>query len=379
MTFARGSAGRRLALACALAALVCGAFAPRAGAAPDARARLARLTRSVAEHAARWPFEAPSLPGAIRRGPDIVPVTAAVIDSDRAFRAGAARELAALEPSLAGLDLRARTDAAVLRDWLSRAREARDERRTFETDPGAPWPRIDAALRALLVGRGTPLCRRLGIATRRLRSINEALRAEKTVLQPERVSPGTVAAATRAFEDTHALLRVAIPAGVRECRDPGSVAALAEADSNAARAVEAYLEWLRTDVAPRATATSDLPPVATASPDSVREAIADSLLRVYARGHANSVRATLGTRDAARAWAAYVMAVRARGRDAAVDASGDPALSDDARGLELVRQLAAAKLGTRFAPRAFLNAVLAEGPVPVQAVAGAIEQRLGVH
>jgi hypothetical protein len=370
MVFARGSAGRRLALAGALAGLAVLCVAPRVGAAPDARARLARLTRRVAEHAARHAFEAVSLPGALR-GPDIVPVTAAVIDSDRAFRAGAARELAAIEPALPKLDVNARADAAVLADWLARARVSRDSVRTFESDPGAPWPRIDAALRALLLGKGTPLCHRLGIASRRLRAIPEALRAEKTVLDPSRASTFAVDAAIQGFERTRMLLRTDIPAGVRECRDPGSVAALAEADSVAARAVESYLDWLRTVVQPRATAVAAAAPVVAAGVDSVRAALTDSLLRVYARGHANSVRATLGTRDAALEWADYVMTLR-YGRDLGSPATGAPPPQP-------LESLHSAAVGPRFSPRAFLNAVIAEGPVPPSAVHDAVLRRLGVH
>src|SRR5260221_395769 len=42
------------------------------------------------------------------------------------------------------------------------------------------------------------------------------------------------------------------PAAIMDCRGPSSVASLAEADTTAARALEAFTEWLGSDAMPRA-------------------------------------------------------------------------------------------------------------------------------
>jgi len=148
-------------------------------------------------------------------------------------------------------------------------------------------------------------------------------------------------------------------------------------------------------VQPPASASWNASSVAIIRADPVRGTTVDSLLRAYARGHSNSVRATLGVRDAARAWADYVRAFRSGGRDASIPGERDLLYGTDANGertrihpagigsfdmdLDGARAEAAAKLGARFSPRTFLNAVIAEGPVPASAVHDAVLRRLGVH
>src|SRR5437773_11092017 len=60
-------------------------------------ARLVRLTNEIADRALRVRFDEPDVPGGHGRDAMIIPVTQAVLDSDRAFRAETGRQVAEIE------------------------------------------------------------------------------------------------------------------------------------------------------------------------------------------------------------------------------------------------------------------------------------------
>jgi len=315
--------------------------APPAGGPVPHEARLARLVDAVSDQARAYRFDEPDVPGERGR---IVPVTQALLDSDRVFRAAAMERLAELERSASAFRPARRADLALLRGRLERLAIERDELRRFETDPSRAWPRLDGAIRPLLAGKPGVLCRRLVVVMRRLAAIPEALRAARVDLrQPSRLA---VESAMRSFGLTLDLLRRDLPAGLRDCREPGSVAGLAEADTLAGRAIDEYVGWLGRDVLPGAdgvwamgaptyarwlaAATGEGTPVAevrsraerelaalpasgpaaaTLRADSLRAAFADSLLDARAtrpgRGGSSGFRTVIGRRECAWAWASF--------------------------------------------------------------------------
>ena len=337
-------------------AVVAGAM--RVGTAHGANApRWAPLAKRVADQAARVRLDEPNAPGGLGWGAGITPVTQQVIDEDRAFRADALSELIAIERSGATLSPRARADAASLRGRLEQWAIDRDELRRFETDPGYVCPRVDDTLRELLAGRPGALCRRLPLATRRLRAVPELLRAAKVGLrEPSPLSiEFAIARLTRALE----LYRKTMPSALLDCRESGAMAHFATADTLAVRALEQHIEWLRGPALERASgegrmgrerfarwlaaATGDtlsldslraraqreldaMGPLAdlpgyVVSADSARSVATVRLLEGRARrngpGSSRWLRTVLGRREVALAWAPYAAAIREGSRGGA--------------------------------------------------------------
>ena len=203
-------------------------------------------------------------------------------------------------------------------------------------------------IRPQLAGRPGVLCRRVVIVNRQLKAIPEVLRAARVdMAHPSRLA---VESAIRSLARTLEMLRRDVPAGIRECRDPGSVAALAESDTLAAHAVDEFVMWLDGDVLPHAdgawvmgadvyarwltATTGDRTPLdqlraraarelemlsapdtgaATERADSLRAAIADSMLEARA---SRGLRTVLGRRELAWGWAPFALRVRAMSRRA---------------------------------------------------------------
>ena len=425
-------------------------------------ARVARLADELADHVLHLRLDDYDVPG--WRGGGVVPVTQAVLDSDRAFRAEAARSLEALERAAAGVPVEPsrRVDLALMAAQLERSRIDRDELRRFETDPGRIWPRVDGSIRSLLGGRPGAVCRRLVLMTRRLRPVPEAVRAMRVIL--DRPSRLAVESAITAFERTLVLYRSDLPAAILECRDPAVVADLSEADTLATRSIKAFTTWLADEALTRADGswsmgpevyarwlrattgdTTALEPLAAraerelasaasdaagASPraDSARAAMADSMLAARAeragRSASSRLRTVLGRRELALPWASFAMRLGAIGAAPAApataprfaptrldlagmraeiglhargqsfdtarlglmrDASLDSAAADaetrvaalapvraaavvTAWQLESAREQAAETLGRRFSSRAFLDASIEAGAVPVATI-----------
>lgn len=308
----------------------------------QAESRLAKLAARVADHDAALRLDEPDVPG---HAVPLTPVTQQVIDADRSFRNTALNELADIEPVLDQLRASARGDAVVLRARLERVGIDRDERRRFESDPAYVLPRIDGCLRVLLKGRPGVLCHRLAPAIRRLREVPEVLRAAKIGLaHPSRLA---VDFAIERFQQTLSLYRRDMPASLTECRESGSMASFAQADTLAARALERHIDWLRTValehadgewsmgeerftrwlgamtgdttslVALRRRAERELAAMAadsgaarpSLSGDSIRVRSADKLLASrasqYGRASSRWLRTVAGRRELALAWADY--------------------------------------------------------------------------
>ena len=315
------------------------------------------LASRVAAHAARVRLDEPNAPGGLGWGAELTPVTQQVIDEDRAFRTGAMRELNSIASSGVALSPGARADAALLRGRLDQWAIERDELRRFETDPGYVCPRLDATLRDLLAGRAGALCRRLPLATRRLRAVPELLRAAKVSLaKPSFLG---VDFANARLAQTLTLYRNTMPAALLDCRESGAMAHFATADTLAVRAIAQHIEWLREfgsehatgewamgrerfarwlaaasgDPTPldsiRARAQRELDamgpladsprqvadsPGQVASADSARGVATDRLLESRAShfgpGSTRWLRTVLGRREVALAWAPYAVAIR---------------------------------------------------------------------
>lgn len=339
----RPQRGRTVTVAWALA-VACVASALRVGPAHGASApQWAPLASRVAAHATRLRLDEPNVPGGLGWDSELTPVTQQVIDEDRAFRADALRDLNAIASSGVALSPRARADAALLRGRLDQWAIERDELRRFETDPGYVCPRVDDTLRELLADRPGALCRRLPLATRRLRAVPELLRAAKVGLR----NPSTLSIifATTRLQQTLALYRHDMPAALYDCRESSAMAHFATADTLAVRAIEQHIEWLRGlgreratgewvmgresfarwlaaasgDATPldslRARAQRELDAMGPANDPSWRVTLEDStrsmeagrLLESRARrngpGSAHWLRTVLGTREPALAWA----------------------------------------------------------------------------
>ncbi len=230
----------RLAFAGVLAAtLVMSAPAARtATAAPS----LAALEREWAAHLLEQrPWEA-TRAGLRANDGLLVAVTPAWIAADRAWRADFGARLAALP------DARLSSRQAALRDSLHRQLEAwhaiEDEQRAWERDPARYGDLAGDAVRGALDRGGA--CGGAGKAARRLRRVPEVLRSARLNLRE--VPDSARVEGERRFRAVLALYRVEIPARVADCRDSYALAALAEADTLAVRAVESFLLFLREDL-----------------------------------------------------------------------------------------------------------------------------------
>lgn len=119
--------------------------------------------------------------------------------------------------------------------------------RPFERDPGAYVPLVAGSVAAVLEPIASP-CQRLRLAARRLTQVPEVLRAARINLRdPPRelteIAIERYAGVLRFYRET-------VPALAAACKDAPAQADLAQADTTAVRAVEAFLLYLREDLLP---------------------------------------------------------------------------------------------------------------------------------
>ncbi len=234
----------RPAMALALL-LVLAPAAWAAGIAP--RTALAGLEREWSERLlARRPTEATRL-GLHARDGALVPVTEDWIVAERVWLADFATRLAALPPAGASGARAVARDSLAAR--VARLRELDEVRRVWAREPSAYADLIGAAVGGAL-GRASA-CDRAHRAARGLRDVPETLRAARINLREP--SAAAIDAGARAGEALLQRLRTEVPARTEGCRDAYSQAALAEADTAAVRAVEAFVRYLREDLRPPAS------------------------------------------------------------------------------------------------------------------------------
>jgi uncharacterized protein (DUF885 family) len=223
---------------------------------PRARARDAALERLATEFANHWlatrPHEAARL-GIRGHDGELVPVTQALLDSERTWHAEFARRLDALTAAVPSdaLSVAARADREILKAGLDRQRLELESIRPFERDPNRTLALVDPPMRVLLNGRRGSLSARLRSMTRRLRQVPEVLRAAQVNLtHPSRPAVET---SIPGFARARALYRHGIPDAASAGRDAPVIADLAVADTAAARALQRFIEWLRADLLPRSS------------------------------------------------------------------------------------------------------------------------------
>jgi uncharacterized protein (DUF885 family) len=243
--------------AAALAALLLACGPARAGSAVvPAPARLARLAD---EYRTGLLADRPDLAFRLgdRRGEDrLEPVT----------QASLAREATRLRALAARLDSIPRDSlppaAALERDSLAArigaALHELEVTRRWERDPAAYLDLAGDAIAALLE-RGTgPTCGRARAMARRLTRVPDVLRAARVNLrEPPRAR---VEQALPGYEHLLRFYREGLAPFAARCREARTQADLAEADTAAVRAVEAFLDYLRQDLLPRAPAGPDAGP-----------------------------------------------------------------------------------------------------------------------
>ncbi len=216
-------------------------------AAETARARFDRLGREFLDHwLSRRPQAATRL-GLHDRDDRLLPVTQASIAEETAWFRDFRTRLRALpraelpfEPSLDYDVLSARVDRELLDLEVIRP---------YQTNPNLYVDLIASSVQSLLQREFAPPCTRARAAARRLKQVPEVLRAARINLQhPPRIS--TEVAITQ-LGGALQFYREAVPALTAGCRDPQIQAELAEADSGAIRAAEAFLAYLKEDLLPR--------------------------------------------------------------------------------------------------------------------------------
>ena len=142
-----------------------------------------------------------------------------------------------------------RLEYDVLRARVQRERLDAEVLRPFETNPNSYLALVAGSIQSLRDRRYASTCTRLRSATRRLSLVPEVLRAAKINLK----NPPEIAtrSAIGQFEGVLRLYRERLPEAALECREQGVVASLTEADSEAVRAVESFVQFLREDLLPR--------------------------------------------------------------------------------------------------------------------------------
>lgn len=211
----------------------------------------------VARGLARAPQEATRL-GVHASDGVLLPVSRTTLAEDLAWLRGFRIRLASIP--IAELA----RERAIERDLLA----ARVERqmldleviRPFERDPGAYVPLVAGSIESVLERPVASPCQRLRLAARRLSQVPEVLRAARINLRnPPRELTEI------AIDLYHGVLRFyreTVPGLAAGCRDAQMQAGLAQADTTAVRAVEAFLLYLREDLLPASCGTLAIGPEA---------------------------------------------------------------------------------------------------------------------
>jgi hypothetical protein len=174
----------------------------------------------------------------------LVPVTQATLEEDRAWYRDLRARIEAIPVS--GLAPESARERAWLAAGVERALVELEVTRTFERDPGAYVPLVAGSVRSVMERAGASPCSRVNSAARRLAQVPEVLRAAAINLQdPPAV---LVSVAIERYSGVLRFYRESVPKLAFNCRDARLQADLAQADTAAVRAVEAFLRHLREDL-----------------------------------------------------------------------------------------------------------------------------------
>ena len=178
----------------------------------------------------------------------LAPVTAGSVTSDLAWLEAVRARLDAIPRD--ALSFARAQEHDLLAAWIERERLELAEVRAWERDPGVYVELVAGSVLSLLEHDFASPCERTVLATRRLRLVPEVMRAARVNLRdPPRVHTEIAIARLAGVLEFY---RLGLTELTAECREPLLHADFAEADSQAVRAVEQFLEMLRVDVLPHA-------------------------------------------------------------------------------------------------------------------------------
>ena len=237
---------RATGLGSPVAMILCALLVSPAGA-RDADDRLRALGEEFLTHwLGRAPDQATRI-GSHEQDDRLLPVTQTTLDEDRAWYRDLRARITALPASRMSPEHAA--ERGLLAARVERALVDLEVTRPFERDPGAYVPLIAEAVRSVMERSGASPCSRVSAAARRLSQVPEVLRAARINLRdPPAV---LVSAAIGRFSGVLRFYRESLPQLALNCRDARLQADLAQADTAAVRAVEAFIQHLREDLAPR--------------------------------------------------------------------------------------------------------------------------------
>jgi uncharacterized protein (DUF885 family) len=179
----------------------------------------------------------------------LVPVTEASVASDVQWLEAMRTRLRAIP--LSALSFERAQEHDLLAARIEREIIDLDEVRSWERDPSYYLDLVAGSVLSVLERGFASPCERLQLATRRLKAVPEVLRAASVNLKrPPRLA--TEIAITQ-YTGVLDFYRTTVPSLSGECREPLLHADLAEADSQAVRAVEEFLQVLRAEVLPKST------------------------------------------------------------------------------------------------------------------------------
>jgi hypothetical protein len=184
----------------------------------------------------------------------------------------AAQRAAFLEVPREALPPARRAERDLVLAAIEAERFENEARRPFERDPAHWAPLLDEAVRGSLESGSGSACTRVLAATSRLRLAPEVVRAARVALR--RPDAATRDAAIARLHRTLRFLRAEIGPLAAGCREPLAQADLAEADSGAVRAIEAFIDDL----------ARGLVPVTAAGPGMGRDTLALWLRAVEREG-----------------------------------------------------------------------------------------------
>jgi uncharacterized protein (DUF885 family) len=205
----------------------------------------------------------------------LAPVTRTSLAEDLAWLRGFRAKVASLPGD------RLSGDGAVVRHLLMARVERRmlelEVIRPFERDPGAYLPLVAGSIESVLERPAASPCQRLRLATRRLAQVPEVLRAARINLRDPPRELTEIALAL--FPGVLRFYRETVPRLAAGCRDARTQADLAQADTAAVRAVEAFLDYLREDLLPASRGTLAI------GPEACRRLLRLELLEEHADGN----------------------------------------------------------------------------------------------
>jgi uncharacterized protein DUF885 len=237
---------RRTLIAAIVPLLIAAVVAPVAAA--DDSDRLDLLgDEYVARWLARAPHEATRL-GVHNADAVLLPVTRTTLAEDLVWLRGFRDRLASIG------ELNFTPDRAIERALLAGRVERQlldlEVLRPFERDPSAYLPLIVGSVESVLERPIASPCQRLRFAAQRLARVPEVLRAARINLTDP--PPELIAIAVDRYAGALRFYRETVPSLAPGCRDARTQADLAQADTTAVRAVEAFLLYLREDLLPTA-------------------------------------------------------------------------------------------------------------------------------